>query len=66
MKFIINGKEQEGSAELAIAQLLEQLGIPRAGTAVAINGAIVPRDEHEGREILDGDRIDILRAIGGG
>ncbi len=66
MKIILNGKETEFSKEMIVAQLLDHLNMPRQVTAVAVNGAIVPRDRHEMHAIADGDKIDILRAIGGG
>lgn len=66
MKILINGKEHDLGAKTAITKLLDQLGIPRPGTAVAINGTIVPHDRHETHLITDGDKVDILRAIGGG
>jgi len=66
MKVIVNGEQKVLDGEQTIAQILEMLCVPQPGTAVAINGAIVPRNEHDGRAISDGDRIDILRPIGGG
>ncbi|MFA5811536.1 MAG: sulfur carrier protein ThiS [bacterium] len=66
MKIILNGKEHELNIEMPLTQLLHQLDVPRAGTAVAINGAIVPRDRHDTHKLVERDRVDILRAIGGG
>jgi len=66
MKVMINGEERMLEENRVIADLLDMLCVPRPGTAVAINGAIVPRNEHDVRTISDGDRIDILRPIGGG
>ena len=34
--------------------------------AVAIGREVVPRSEHALRELRDGDRVEILEAVGGG
>jgi sulfur carrier protein len=66
MKIVINGNEREVAEETIVAKLLLDLAIPPAGTAVAVNGAIVPQVEHESRIVAEGDRVDVLRPIGGG
>lgn len=66
MKIKLNGKETEVKSEITISQLLEEISVPKAGTAVAINTEIIKRDEMENRIIRDGEEIEILRAIGGG
>ncbi|MBN1282779.1 MAG: sulfur carrier protein ThiS [Proteobacteria bacterium] len=66
MQIIVNNEQRTIDEGRTIAQMLDMLRVPRAGTAVAINGSIVPRDEHERCAVCDGDRIDILRPIGGG
>ena len=40
--------------------------LPSAQVAVARNSEIVPRSEFEAVRIEDGDRIEIVQAIGGG
>lgn len=66
MKITINGKPDEIAEGTTILDLLEILNIPLPGTAVAIGNAIVSRDEHETRLLSDGDRVEVIRAIGGG
>jgi sulfur carrier protein len=36
------------------------------GRAVAVNGAVVPRDRHETTRLADGDRVEIVTAVQGG
>lgn len=62
----LNGQPRELAADLTIEKLLQELGVPRPGTAVAINDTIVPRDQHASHAITAGDRVEVLRAIGGG
>lgn len=63
---LLNGKEHAIDAELSLAELLEAIAAPQAGTAVAVNGAIVPRERHAEHVVRAGDRVEIVRAIGGG
>ena len=62
----LNGRDHQLNIEMSVAMLLEHLDIPCAGTAVAINNSIVPREQHDEHRIRSGDRIEIIRAIGGG
>jgi thiamine biosynthesis protein ThiS len=66
MKVTINGEGRTMDEGGTISQLLERLGVSPAGTAVAVNGTIVPRDDHDARTIAEGDAVEILRPIGGG
>ena len=49
-----------------IVELLKELGMSSPGVAVAINDEIVPKTEHAIQVINEGDRLDIIRPIGGG
>lgn len=49
-----------------IARLAEELGIPSGGTAIAVNGKMVPRTEWDGKALNEGDKILIIRAACGG
>ncbi len=62
----LNGNEHEISENLTIADLFKTLGIPMTGTAIAVNGTIVSREDHETHLIECGDKVDVIRAIGGG
>jgi len=66
MKIMINGESSEVEAGTTIQSLLERLEIPLAGTAVALGDSIVPQSEHGTRVLGDGDRVEVIRAIGGG
>lgn len=66
MKIILNGEESTVEQGITIAALLEMLDIPLAGTAVAIGDSIFSRDEHKTRALTEGERVEIIRAIGGG
>lgn len=46
--------------------LLEQLGLDGQGMALAVNRQVVPRQQWLHRRLQQQDRVDIVRAIGGG
>ncbi len=66
MKIMLNGKDHEVQGETTIAALLGELKFTCGGIAVAVNGEIVARDAQSTQLINDGDRVEIIRAIGGG
>ena len=66
MNVQINGEPRELSAGTTVAALLDVLGLPRDGVAVAINRDVVPRGQHAERVLVAGDQIEIIRAVGGG
>ena len=47
-------------------QLLEQLDLTGKRVAVERNGEIVPRSLFEAVELIDGDALEIVIAVGGG
>lgn len=51
---------------LPLAQLLVQQGYEAQKIAVAINGEFVPRSQYTATVINDGDKIDVIQAVGGG
>ena len=66
MHIILNGESHalEGGATIAI--LVEQLGLVGQRLAVEVNGEIVPRGEHATHVLHEGDKVEVVRAIGGG
>jgi sulfur carrier protein len=49
-----------------LAQLLEQRGLSGKRLAVERNGTIVPKSQHASTGLTDGDRLEIVMAVGGG
>jgi sulfur carrier protein len=58
--------ESPGSATLNITQLLEHMGLQGRRIAVERNGEIVPRSKFDQPLLADGDRLEIVVAVGGG
>ncbi len=66
MNITLNGEPRVVSAPLTIVELLQAEGLAGRRVAVEVNGEIVPRSEHPLRDLADGDRIEIVHALGGG
>lgn len=62
----INGNEKEIGGSQTVLDLLELLKIKNPAVAVAINDEIVPRSEIKTRQVCEGDRIELIQAVGGG
>ena len=66
MKLWINGQSREFPALLTVASLVEALGYAGKRIAVECNGEIVARGRHAETVLAEGDRIEIVVAVGGG
>jgi len=53
-------------AGTTVEGLLDLLGVPRQFTAVAVNREITPKSEYAVVELGDGDRVEVVRPMGGG
>jgi len=63
---VINGEARQFAGPLTVAALLERLGYAEKRIAVERNGDIVPRGRHAETPLADGDRLEIVVAVGGG
>jgi sulfur carrier protein len=66
MRVEVNGQAREVSAGLTVLALLEGLGLRPMGTVVERNGQIVDRAAFEVTTLCDGDRLELVRIVGGG
>jgi sulfur carrier protein len=62
----INGSALDLDRGTTVAQLLAQLDTAGKRVAVERNGEIVPKSLHATTDIADGDRLEIVVAVGGG
>jgi len=65
MKILVNDEEVEVDDRLTVAGLLDCLGYPEKGIAVAVDWAVIPRSSW-GTVISDGSRIEVVTAVQGG
>ena len=66
MEISINGELRQFSLPLSVAALIETLGYAGKRIAVERNGEIVPRGRHAETLLADGDKLEIVVAVGGG
>lgn len=66
IQVVVNGAEQRLDAPLAVSELVERMALAGRKIAVERNGEIVPRSAHGSTLVLDGDRLEIVVAVGGG
>lgn len=66
MEISINGQSQQVQDDFTVAQLIDTLGLTSKRLAVEVNLAIVPRSKFEAYILTQGDRVEIVQAIGGG
>jgi len=62
----VNGEPRRFDAPMSIAALLVSLQLQGKRVAVECNGEIVPRSRHGETPLNDGDRLEIVVAVGGG
>jgi sulfur carrier protein len=63
---LVNGRPIELETGATVEAVLASLDLPDRGVAVAVDAEVVPRGEWPARELSEGARVEILRAIQGG
>ena len=62
----VTGEAQRVATWTTLLELDEQLKVSGQAVALAVNRSVVPRQMWRHRVLLAQDKIDIVRAIGGG
>ena len=66
IQIIVNGAAQRHDGPLDLRSLLRKLSMEGKKVAVERNGEIVPKSVHGETLVRDGDRLEIVVAVGGG
>jgi sulfur carrier protein len=66
IEIYVNGSTKRYERPLAISDLLAAMALAGKTVAVERNGEIVPRGAHGATLLADGDRLEIVAAVGGG
>ena len=66
LEVLVNGEAQRVPGGCTIDGLLGQMGVERHRIAVAVNREVVPRSSFRTHPLEEGDRVEILEAVGGG
>jgi sulfur carrier protein len=66
IQVVVNGSAHRFQRPLDVASLLDHFDFKGKKVAVERNGEIVPRSAHASTLVADGDRLEIVVAVGGG
>lgn len=66
MNIYLNGEARQVPDNYTAAQLVEELGLTGKRIAMEVNMEIVPRSGYDSHTLSEGDKVEIVNAIGGG
>ena len=66
MHIQLNGERYELPDGQSVVDLLQRLDLTGRRLAVELNRDIVPRSQHGTTRLAEGDRVEVVHAIGGG
>jgi len=66
MHIYLNGETREITPDTTISELLAELGYNGKRLAIEVNAEIIPRSVHPDFALSEGDRVEVVTAIGGG
>lgn len=66
MQIQLNGEAYPLDEPITLTDLVERLGLAGKRLAIELNLEIVPRSQFTETRLADGDRVEIVHAIGGG
>lgn len=65
MKLMVNDEELEVDDGTTVSGLLDSLGFPDRGIAVAVNWSVLPRSQWNSA-VPEGARVEVVTAVQGG
>lgn len=66
VRIVLNGENRLLEPGTTLAALVARLDLGNRRMAVEVNEEVIPRSEHAGRVLGEGDRVEIVHAVGGG
>jgi sulfur carrier protein len=66
LSIVVNGSARTCGDGATVADLIRDLALEGKRVAVERNGEIVPKSRHGDTPLTSGDRIEVVRAVGGG
>ena len=66
MELHVNGQLRQFEPPITLLSLLREAGLNERRIAVEVNQEVIPRSRHAEHVLSEGDRIEIIQAIGGG
>ena len=62
----LNGESRSVAKDHSVHDLVNALSLTNQALAIAVNREVVPRAQWATHLFSDGDKVDVVRAIGGG
>jgi len=62
----LNGEVRMVSGSDSVQDLIDALSLTNQALAIAVNREVVPRTKWREHRFASGDKVDVVRAIGGG
>lgn len=66
MQITLNGESRQIESATTVAGLMDVLGYTGKRIAVERNGDIVPKSRHADTQLAEGDKLEVVVAVGGG
>jgi len=66
MTLTVNGAHWDLPDNTVLSDVLDRLGAPSRGVAVAVDGAVVPRSSWPSTALQDGATVEVFTAVQGG
>ena len=66
MELYLNGEARQFESALSISTLVQHLGLQNQRFAIEVNRCIIPKSQHDNYILAEGERVEIIQAIGGG
>lgn len=62
----INGTKRQFPESISVASLIEEMELTGKRIALERNGEIVPRSSFATQKLVEGDKLEVVVAVGGG
>ncbi len=66
MKLVVNGQEKDTFSSQNLDDLLKELEISGTHIAIALNSQVISRSDYKSTPLQEGDKVEIVHAVGGG
>ena len=66
MRLHLNGQDRDLPPFATVADLAVWLKLPAFGSAIELNGRVVRRVHHGETPLKEGDRLEVVKLVGGG
>lgn len=66
LRITVNGDAKDVELGTTVRALIESMGLGGVPCAAEVNGRLIPRRDHETRQIAPGDVIELVSLVGGG